>query len=838
MSPRRLRYLRVNDRPRATIDDPAANLPIDIEPLTEWYEFCQKLSERAAWDYELLTIDFNFMDDQSGPWFPLPGQDEDENDFRHDAELHELKWSDRLLAHGPNSGILIGVYLVAQATNRDIPSGIAFHTRFAPIVMQDMSSAMLATQMLLGSNAFQVGSNLKETMKETIAKIKVSHKDPLDGIFVAVQRFRDEFKRRAGVGNDELIRLWMEPTSLWDLLDLFRSVKTEEALDDDLNYSGVEFYERNGALVSLDVRSLFIDCMMKRDQDGTEKILTRLPLAAVKPAGEGQSKAGEIWQFIEALATPSNIRPVLDFFDKSGKGGEKRSVNEVIKRRNHRLIALIFAWLDLYAERWVETEDRSWDPVSDEVDGDFPTLKEQVKELLRLIDSIKDAGWKTGDVALDPHVHFIPLTGPYSISTFLRNECAPGSVLYRALRYDGDSRTRQLSQKSLTALQHLIATALRWGLLEERKDSDGYSYRIKSLEVPAQRPMRTLHADLAARLNFNVDEGKDPAKQLGRIVRDTPGFENVQVKDFLSSLEERPLPEHYKVLGWEFMDRFWRGKNGTRKLPFEAFPACLREAEKPSAQPDVLRDQSKTDRQYEEVARRQSILMRPRASFSVGDRLNIECVRRCAERVGGDYYRIKPETNDLCRVYIGDVCGKDLLAGFTLSEIHGAIATLDDTRPGRQPLGPDEILAQLDASLGDWLSYYANVSNLIGPSDRWATFICGTIDLKSNSFTFANAGHPSAIFVSNGSCRLLESQSRAIGILPGAHYVSQREDLCSGDRMVLYTDGLGDEPSKEMLDCIVGNRQATASDLMDALLKLVDSQVVEDDLTLVVVAID
>src|ERR1051325_7317999 len=109
MSPRRLRYLRVNDSPRATTDDPAANLPIEIEPLTEWFEFCQKLSERAAWDYELLTIDFNFMDDQSGPWFPLPGQDEDDNDFRHDAALHELKWSDRLLAHGRNSGILIGV---------------------------------------------------------------------------------------------------------------------------------------------------------------------------------------------------------------------------------------------------------------------------------------------------------------------------------------------------------------------------------------------------------------------------------------------------------------------------------------------------------------------------------------------------------------------------------------------------------------------------------------------------------------------------------------------------------------------------------------------------------
>ncbi|HEU4837761.1 MAG TPA: PP2C family protein-serine/threonine phosphatase [Pyrinomonadaceae bacterium] len=841
MNPRLLCYLRVNDMPPARRDDRARMLPIEIKPLTEWFEFCQKLSDQAFWNYELLTIDFNFKDDQSGPWFPLPGQEITDNDFLDDPYLRELKWSDRLISLGPNSGILIGVYLVAHAAHRDIPCGVAFHTRYAPIVMQDMSSAMLTTQIMLGSNAIQVGSNLKETMKQTISTIKDSYKDPLDGLLVAVKRFREEFKRRAGVEDEREVRLWMEPTSLWALLDLFRSVQTEEALDRALNDMGVEFYERNGALVSLDVRSMFIDCLMKREQYGVETILTRLPLSTVKPAGGAQTKAGPIWQFVEALATrtPSNIGPVLDFFNRTAKGGETRTINEVIKRKTHRLIALIFAWLDLYAERWFETEDRSWDPTSNETDGDFPPLTTQVKELVRLIASMKDSGWKIGDVQIDPFSQFIPLTGPSSISTFLREDLVPDSVLYRALRY-GESRSRQMTQKSLTALQHLVATAVNWGMLEVRKDhNDADTYRIKSVELPARRPMRTLQNDLAARLGFNVDDGKDATRQLARIVQDAPGFEDVSVKDFLSSLEERPLPEHLKVLGWEFMDTFWRGKDGTRKLPRNAFPPCLLDEAAFSREAAPPGQISESDRIHEDFAKRQSIFVPPRVSFTIGDRLEVECFRHSAEKVGGDYYRIKPETNETCRLYIGDICGKGLSAGQTLQEVHGVITTLDDTRPDQRALAPHEILRQLDVRLGDRITSHGRVSDFEEPSDRWATFICGTIDLAANNMTFSNAGHPSAILVRQDlSYQLLESQSRGPGMIPGAEYLSKTVDLSRGDRLVLFTDGLAEQPEKYLIDCIVHNIQSTAKELLDALLKLIDFQAADDDLTLVVVAID
>jgi sigma-B regulation protein RsbU (phosphoserine phosphatase) len=62
---------------------------------------------------------------------------------------------------------------------------------------------------------------------------------------------------------------------------------------------------------------------------------------------------------------------------------------------------------------------------------------------------------------------------------------------------------------------------------------------------------------------------------------------------------------------------------------------------------------------------------------------------------------------------------------------------------------------------------------------------------RGRRLTFAAAGHPPAILVSNGSIRLLDSQSAILG---GLADVTPSEsvdevDLTSGDRLVLYTDG-------------------------------------------------
>jgi serine phosphatase RsbU (regulator of sigma subunit) len=58
--------------------------------------------------------------------------------------------------------------------------------------------------------------------------------------------------------------------------------------------------------------------------------------------------------------------------------------------------------------------------------------------------------------------------------------------------------------------------------------------------------------------------------------------------------------------------------------------------------------------------------------------------------------------------------------------------------------------------------------------------------------TFAAAGHPPAMLVSGGELRLLDSQSGILGCLAETAPSESADeiDLTSGDRLVLYTDGL------------------------------------------------
>jgi len=58
--------------------------------------------------------------------------------------------------------------------------------------------------------------------------------------------------------------------------------------------------------------------------------------------------------------------------------------------------------------------------------------------------------------------------------------------------------------------------------------------------------------------------------------------------------------------------------------------------------------------------------------------------------------------------------------------------------------------------------------------------------------TFAAAGHPPAMLVSNGRLRLLDSQAGILGCLADTAPSEKAEEieLTSGDRLVLYTDGL------------------------------------------------
>src|SRR5260370_670657 len=98
-----LRYLRVNDEPSEQRHDLALTLPVQIDNLSQWFPFCADIAKEKLWQFELLTIDFNFQEDRSGPSFPKMAQELRPPEFKEDDLLRELKWSNGLFRIGPNS---------------------------------------------------------------------------------------------------------------------------------------------------------------------------------------------------------------------------------------------------------------------------------------------------------------------------------------------------------------------------------------------------------------------------------------------------------------------------------------------------------------------------------------------------------------------------------------------------------------------------------------------------------------------------------------------------------------------------------------------------------------
>jgi len=873
LKPRFLRYLRLNDDPPNVNDDLTIYLPVEVIDLKEWFPFCQRLSQqywngaikqpipknqeneflyhKKAWDYELLTLDFCFKEDQSGPWFPLPSSDrrKDNADFLKDPNLDKLRWPESLSGIGPNTGLLIGSQLVAQSAQRDIPCGIAFHTYHKDIVINDMPSAMLATQMFLASGVEIPTRALHETMSMTIALVQESFTQPVLGLGTAASRFRNAFLRRAGASDmqpEGEVRLWVEPASLSNLLDIFRAAKNEKELNAKLEKFGLEFYDRNGSIHSLDIRSMFLDRLIYRiEEENLTDVRKYLPLADAKPAFGSNPEAGSVWQFVETLIlrTPSNITPVMDFFRDSEGDREPVSINLVVKRDIHRLLALIFAWLQLFAENWFEEQDQSYDPLKKKFEGDFRTLTQQVGALLRIYDLSRDEGWKGERGKFDPKIDFLPLSirKGNSISDLVREHAAKDSPLYRALRYDKSDSTN-LSQRRLEGLEHLLAIAARWHCVEvETNQKTGKPtgrYRLRRVDVPDERPGGPDQKDIAQRLGFNLRPNQDPSKQLVRIIQGTPGFDGVGVTEFLNSLSERPLPYHLKSLGWEFMQEFW-GPNSDLPLPYEAWPICLSELGREPGETKSLVEWRRGAQKREEAARAvQSLIVRPKFESTMG-RYKIWCWSRSAENVGGDYYRVKKVSSEKCRIYIGDASGVGvgLPAALLIQQIHGVITILEE-----QAESAAEVCARLNTRLYEQ-SYGEDQQG--GDSNstthQWASLICATLDTEANRFTLSNAGHPLPIIVrrdGTDSELATKHDSLALGQFADSVYNDDTLSLLPGDRLVFYTDGVREALGDELLKCIFENRNLGAAKLGEAVVNKLNNTESRDDQTLIVIAFD
>jgi serine phosphatase RsbU (regulator of sigma subunit) len=210
------------------------------------------------------------------------------------------------------------------------------------------------------------------------------------------------------------------------------------------------------------------------------------------------------------------------------------------------------------------------------------------------------------------------------------------------------------------------------------------------------------------------------------------------------------------------------------------------------------------------------------------------CVRasmRPANTVGGDYFDLVDLGPGRVAVVVGDVAGKGMPAALLMALLQGSLRTLVTAG-----LRGAELVAKLNAHL------CANI-----PPNRLVTLFYAELG-GDGSMVFVNAGHnPPRLARAATGIETLGGGGVALGILPDATYDATETRLATGDRLVLYTDGVteaantnDEEFGETRLEAALASRRSDAPQtLLDGLttevLAFCGAARPGDDMTLVVV---
>jgi PAS domain S-box-containing protein len=154
--------------------------------------------------------------------------------------------------------------------------------------------------------------------------------------------------------------------------------------------------------------------------------------------------------------------------------------------------------------------------------------------------------------------------------------------------------------------------------------------------------------------------------------------------------------------------------------------------------------------------------------------------------VGGDWYDAVALPGGRVAIAIGDVVGRGIAAATTMGQMRSALRAIltqgDDT-----------------GAMADRLNRFT-VGLGVGDAVM-TTVLLAIFEPTSGRLRYTNAGHPPGLLVApDGSASYLEAPpSVPMGVLDAPRYPEHTLELERGSSLVLYTDGLIEEPS-EVLD--------------------------------------
>lgn len=151
-----------------------------------------------------------------------------------------------------------------------------------------------------------------------------------------------------------------------------------------------------------------------------------------------------------------------------------------------------------------------------------------------------------------------------------------------------------------------------------------------------------------------------------------------------------------------------------------------------------------------------------------------------ATEVGGDYFdyfqKAGPERE--LGFTVADVSGKGMKAAMTAVMVSGMLHS-----EAAREIKSDKILT--------WIN-----EPLFNKTDRrmFTAVLLGILDIKNMQFTFTNAGQLPPLLLRDGTITELKAKGPRlpIGVTQKVHYTNETVPLKTGDRLLIYTDGINE----------------------------------------------
>jgi sigma-B regulation protein RsbU (phosphoserine phosphatase) len=201
--------------------------------------------------------------------------------------------------------------------------------------------------------------------------------------------------------------------------------------------------------------------------------------------------------------------------------------------------------------------------------------------------------------------------------------------------------------------------------------------------------------------------------------------------------------------------------------------------------------------------------------------------------VAGDFYHFIPVDDHRVGILVADVSGHGVPAALIASMIKTAMHSIHGCSNE-----PSEVLRRLGKVLSVDLK-----GQFVSAAYLW-------LDTETRKAKYAAAGHPPLLLWHEADCRLerIESNGLIFGVVPDFEIPQLSLELCPGDRLLLYTDGVtepenqaGEAFGDQRLEQVIRNDNSrSASQLSERLVTEIRAWVPsstrqQDDLTLIVV---